>query len=260
MKITVIHGQSHKGVTYTMTKEVLNCLANECPEVREFFLPNDGPDFCRGCNACFMKGETHCPAAEKVQPIALSIKWADVIILDSPNYVMEMSGPMKNLMDHLAYRWVTHRPHGKMFTKIGVAVSSSAGAPPNGVVKSMAKQLKWMGISKVYRFPFICKALGVADLKPQKRAELERKAALIAKKVRKHAANTYPSLRGKLLFSIFRRMQSAPGASWNPTDRDWWIGQGWTKKVRPWQKNQEDPMRLNQKQTDAFPQQRRHDE
>lgn len=52
---------------------------------------------------------------------------------------MEMSGAMKNLMDHLAYRWVTHRPHGSMFRKVGVVVCSSAGAPTTCVLKSMEK-------------------------------------------------------------------------------------------------------------------------
>ena len=42
MKITVIHGQSHKGVTYTMTKNVLDFLVGKEDEVYEFFLPKDG--------------------------------------------------------------------------------------------------------------------------------------------------------------------------------------------------------------------------
>ncbi len=241
MKITVIHGQAHKGVTYTMTKEVLGRLVNtEQDEIREFFLPMDGLHFCCGCNSCFIKGEHTCPSAEKVQPIAQAMEWADVIFLDSPNYVMEMSGAMKNLMDHLAYRWVTHRPHGAMFTKVGVTLCSSAGAPAGHTVRSMAKQLKWMGVSKVYGFPFTCNALGVLDLKPEKRTEMERKAACVAEKVRRRVQNPHPSLRGKLFFSIFRKMQSAPASDWNPTDRNWWADQGWIKGSRPWKSEKQE--------------------
>ncbi len=234
MHITVIHGQSHKGVTYTMTKTVLSHLATDADDVREFFLPTDGPSFCIGCNACFLKGETHCSAADKVQPIAEAMEWADVIVLDSPNYVLEMSGSMKNLMDHLAYRWVTHRPSGAMFTKVGVTVCSSAGAPAGHTVRSMAKQLKWMCVSRIFGFPFICNALGIADLKPKKRLEMERKAARIADRVKRRVAHPRASLRAKALFFMFRGMQSAPDAAWNPTDRDWWVRQGWTGCVRPW--------------------------
>lgn len=236
MKIAVIHGQSHKGITYTMTHAVLNHLPEE-KEIREFFLPKEGPDFCCGCNTCFMKGETMCPSAEKVQPIAQAIEWADVVMLDSPNYVMEMSGSLKNLMDHLAYRWVTHRPHGSMFKKVGVAVCSSAGAPPNGVTRSIARQLKWMCCPKIYRFPIISNAITAKELKPKKQEAMQRKAKKIAKAVQKRSQKPRASMRSKFFFFIFRKMQKAPAAAWNPTDRDWWAQNGWTGKNRPWKGN-----------------------
>lgn len=88
MKITVIHGQGHKGITYTMTKNVLDSLVGLNDEVFEFFLPKDGPKFCIGCNTCFLKGEEYCPEADKVQPIMKSMEESEIIILDSPNYIM----------------------------------------------------------------------------------------------------------------------------------------------------------------------------
>lgn len=235
LKITVIHGQAHKGVTYSLTRALLDCLSREreC-DVREFFLPKDGPAFCAGCNSCFLKGEENCPAAGKVRPIAEAMDWADVIVLDSPNYVLEMSGSMKNLLDHLAYRWVTHRPSGAMYRKVGVCLCSSAGAPAGGVVRSMARQLKWMGCSAVYGVPFVCNALGADDLSQKKSAERERRTARAAKRVLRRMERPRASLRAKLFFAIFRKMQSSPSAAWNPKDRDWWIEQGWTKEVRPW--------------------------
>ena len=59
MKITVIHGQSHKGVTYKMTHTVLEFLMSSEDELKEFFLPKDGPGFCVGCNNFFLKGEKY---------------------------------------------------------------------------------------------------------------------------------------------------------------------------------------------------------
>jgi multimeric flavodoxin WrbA len=236
MTITVIHGQAHKGVTYMMTHEVLKNLVTNSDQIFEFFLPKDGPGFCVGCYSCFLKGEKYCPSADKVQPIAEAIEKADVIMLDSPNYVFEMSGAMKNLMDHLAYRWISHRPSGTMFKKVGVALSSSAGAPARRITKSMARQLKWMCVPKVYLFPFISNAMGINDLKLEKRLKLERKAKKIAGKVKKRACHPHASFKNKLLFRIFRKMQSSPKAVWNSTDRDWWVNQGWTAEIRPWKK------------------------
>lgn len=235
MKITVIHGQGHKGVTYSLTHALLDRLtkAREC-EMREFFLPKNGPSFCVGCKSCFLEGEENCPAAGQVRPIAEAMDWADVIVLDSPDYVLEMSGSMKNLLDHLAYRWVTHRPSGAMYRKVGVCLCSSAGAPAGGVVRSMARQLKWMGCSAVYGVPFVSNALGAEGMSEKKRAERDRRTARAAKRVLRWLEHPHASLRAKLFFRIIRKMQSSPGAAWNPKDRDWWVEQGWTKDVRPW--------------------------
>ena len=236
MKVTVIHGQSHKGITYTMTNTLLKHLNCEQDEVREFFLPKEGPDYCYGCSSCFLRGEEHCPSSDKVQPIAKAIEWAEVIILDSPCYVLEMSGALKSLMDHLAYRWITHRPHGSMFTKVGVTVCSSAGVPTRGVLKSMGKQLKWMGIPKVYYLGLMAQAITVNELKEEKEIEIEKKAKNIAKRVNSRVEHPHIGIRGMIMFNIFRKMQSSQKAAWNPKDRDWWVNQGWTQGVRPWKK------------------------
>ena len=95
MNITVIHGQSHKGITYTMTQRIIDSMMSDELRYGNFFLPNDGPGFCIGCNSCFLKGENSCPGSDKVQPVAKAMDWADIILLDSPNYVMEMSGSLK---------------------------------------------------------------------------------------------------------------------------------------------------------------------
>lgn len=191
MKIVVIHGQSHRGVTYHMTCAVLDHIRGP-KDIRAFFLPADGPDCCVGCNQCFLKGEEHCPQADNVRPIMTAMEEADLIVLTSPNYCMEMSGAMKVLLDHFAYRWVTHRPHGAMFTKVGLTVSSSAGAPANHTTKSLAKQLE------------------------------------------RRVAHPTPSLVGKAMFAMFKKMQAGEAAAWNPTDRQWWVDQGWLDGRKPW--------------------------
>lgn len=238
MNITVIHGQSHRGVTYHMTYAVLNHIPGQ-KNIQEFFLPTDGPTCCVGCNQCFLQGEEHCPQAAKAQPIMAAMEAADLIVLTSPNYCMEMSGAMKTLLDHFAYRWVTHRPHGAMFTKVGLTVSSSAGAPASHTTKSLAKQLRWMGVAKQYQFPLICHAMGVQYLDEKTQAKVERTAQRLAKKLERRLAHPKPSLTGKVLFALFQKMQSGQAAAWNPTDRQWWMEQGWLDGKKPWQKGRD---------------------
>ena len=234
MKIAMIHGQGHKGVTYTMSQCILGNLKEEDTEVKEFFLTKDGPGFCVGCNSCFIKGEEVCPEAAQVQPIMQAIEWADVIMLDTPNYCMDMSGAMKTLLDHFGYRWVTHRPHPSMFHKVGIALSSSAGASPNKTVKSLAKQLRWMCVPTVYTFPFVSNAMGIEDLAEEKKQKMEKKALKIAKKVKKVVKRKKVGLRTKMLFLLFRGMQMGEKSAWNPTDTNWWKEQGWLEDKRPW--------------------------
>lgn len=52
MKITVIHGQNHKGNTYMIAHELAEKIGGE---VTEFFLPRDFDEPCLGCWTCFNK-------------------------------------------------------------------------------------------------------------------------------------------------------------------------------------------------------------
>ena len=58
MKITMVHGQNHKGSTYHIGKMLADKLGGE---VTEFFLPKDFGHFCIGCNQCIVKDEKLCP-------------------------------------------------------------------------------------------------------------------------------------------------------------------------------------------------------
>ena len=55
MKITILHGQSHKGSTYHIARMLADKLEGE---VTEFFLPRDFGEFCVGCTQCFEQSET----------------------------------------------------------------------------------------------------------------------------------------------------------------------------------------------------------
>ena len=52
MKITLIHGQNHKGSSYNIGKMFADKI-NGTNDVKEFFLPQDlGNIFCVGCYKC----------------------------------------------------------------------------------------------------------------------------------------------------------------------------------------------------------------
>lgn len=232
MIITVVHGQTHKGSTYNITKAILDGIKDDNSIINEFFLPKDGPDFCMGCASCFLKGESYCPSFEKVEIIAHAIEEAHVIILDSPTYGLEMSGAMKNMLDHLCYMWISHRPRPSIYNKVGITISSTAGAGAKGVAKSLKRQLFWMGVPKVYVYGQRVMATNWKDVDEHIKEKILRKTSKIIKKIKKNKGTVKTDFLHRLLFHLMRLSQKKN--TWNPVDHKWWEENGWLNKSRPW--------------------------
>lgn len=228
MKITVIHGQSHKGSTYHIARLLCDKLGGE---VTEFFLPRDFDCFCKGCTVCFGKSEALCPDYEKIKPITEAIDNADVIIFASPVYVMHATGAMKNLLDHYGYRYMVHRPEEKMFSKQAVCISTAAGAGMGSTNKDMADSTFFWGCARTYKL-----GMGVAEtawerVKPKIKQKAERRAEALVRKIAKRVGKVKPTLKTKAMFNIMALVQKN---GFNPADKEYWIEKGWTGKKRPW--------------------------
>lgn len=231
MKVTVVYGQSHRGVTWNMVQVFLSRLGPE--GVDEYFLPSDGPGCCVGCCRCFLEGEERCPHGAKMSRIMESMLSSDVIVLASPNYVDGMSGAMKDMCDHMAFAWMSHRPQPSMFRKTGVVMASSAGAPNGRVLSAMSKQLRSWMVPKVFEIGLISRAWSYDTVSAKRRGKVERKCAEVARKIRVREGKMPFSLRQRIMFRIFRSMQSGK-AAWNETDMIWWENNGWLGNGRPW--------------------------
>lgn len=232
LKLTVIHGQLHKGSTYHITKQIVENISNENKEVYEYFMPKDGPSYCIGCYKCFNESEKFCPQAEKVQRIVKSMKESHIIIIDSPTYCYGMTGQLKTLFDHFGYMWLSHRPEGAMFNKVGIVVSTAAGAGANKVTKDLKQQMFWLGISNVFKYSKNVNASNWESVPAKTKKSIEKDVNNIAIKVRNKIGNTKSSFKLKFIFMIMRMAQKSN--DWNITDRNYWEGNGWLNKERPW--------------------------
>jgi multimeric flavodoxin WrbA len=231
MEITIIHGQGHKGSTYHITAMVRERLADSDTEVHEYYMPKDTPAFCVGCYQCLQKGEEYCPQADKVQKIVESMLRSEIIVIDSPTYCLEMTGQLKTLFDHLGYMWLSHRPRKEMFSKIGIAISTTAGAGANGVTKSIARQMFWWGVPKIYQLHFKVNAACWEDVSEDIKKKIEQKTEQLSHNVKNKIGRLKPNIKTKFLFNIMRRMQQSN--TWNMTDRDYWQKNNWLEKTRP---------------------------
>lgn len=231
-KITIIHGQAHKGSTYHITQKIIHKLSYANKEVYEYFMPIDTPDYCVGCYQCFDVSENACPHAKKVQAIVTSIKASDIIILNSPTYCYGMTGQLKTLLDHLGYMWLPHRPQQAMFHKVGIVVSTASGAGATKVTKALKQQMFWLGISNVFKYSKNVSASSWETVPDNIKKAIERDIAKFTVKVKSKTKNARPSFKLKFMFMMMRMMQKSN--DWNQVDKAYWESNGWLGKKRPW--------------------------
>lgn len=228
MKITIIHGQNHKGSTYHIARQLAEKLGGD---ITEFFLPRDFGEFCVGCTMCFMKSAECCPHYEKLKPITDAIDAADVIILASPVYVYHVTAPMKTLLDHYGYRWMIHKPEELMFRKQGVCISTAAGAGMKSTNKDMADSMEFWGVAKVYKYGLRVAAVNWGRVSDEKKQEIDKATTSLAKKIIRRNGKVKPSLKTKGMFAVMRMLQKS-GSFKN--DVEYWREKGWLGKKRPW--------------------------
>lgn len=233
MKIALINGTNHKGSTYHIGRLLAEKLTNS-ENITEVFLPKDMPNFCLGCAKCILEGEELCPHFSYIEPITKNIDCADVLIFTSPVYVFHATGAMKALLDHLAYRWMSHRPEEKMFSKQGVCISTAAGAGMKSAIKDMCDSLSYWGVGKIYSYGIGVQAISWNQVSEKKKAKINRKMTSLARAITKREGNVHSTLKAKAFFSIMRMMNKKP---WNAADGAYWKAKGWMGSARPWKKS-----------------------
>lgn len=233
MNICVLYGQKHRGSTYHITAELLDRLREDDCSIIERQLKRSSP--CIGCYACFKKGGEFCPHFDENAGIIADLDAADVIIISSPTYCLEMSGQLKVFMDHLAYRWMVHRPEEAMFSKVGVAISTTAGAGADGVCKSIARQMFYWGVPKVFKYSARVMAMGWEDVDERTRKRIGYDMQVLAERIKTEAGNARPGIKTKAVFNAMRLAQKKN--DYLPLDREHWAAKGWLESDRPWNRS-----------------------
>ncbi len=223
MEIVLLHGQKHQGSTWNTSQLLLRELVTKQDRFHEFYV-NDIP-YCVGCFTCILKEEETCPHRELTKEIISSIEQADVIIIDSPNYCMGMTGQLKTFFDHMAYRWFSHRPFYKMQHKIGVAIATTAGMGAGSATKQIKQQLFWWGIPQIYRLNVTVAAACWKDVKPETKEKITKKTKYIASKIRRKHGHVKRGFRQRIIFKLMAKMQKAGLGT--PKDAAYWKENGW---------------------------------
>lgn len=231
MKVAVIYGTERKGSTYNIAQQFLHGLCNNKKDIKEFFLPKDQPNFCRGCFQCFTDN-TKCPDYQYIEPILKAMEEADLIVFTSPVYVYHVTGQMKAFLDHFGFQWMAHQPNETMFKKQALIISTAAGAGTKSTMKDILDSMWFWGIAKTYKYGVNVAAGNWSGVSNKKKIEIQKKVEKLVVKIKKESGHVTPNLKVKGLFYVMRFMQKKFG--FNKPDVDYWENHGWLGKVRPW--------------------------
>ncbi len=237
MRVVVVNGTQKHGTTFRL-KEIFLEPFRDRAEITEFYLPRDCPNFCVGCTRCFLQDEHACKDAQYVQRIEKAMLEADLLVFVSPAYVFHATGAMKNLLDHLGYRWMPHRPAREMFGKRAVIITQCLGAGAKRAANDIADSLSWWGVSSIKT----CSLKLMGDISWDNLSQRRRDA------LTKHLQKTARSLLSinydkparvsaatKAKFLAVRQMQTGLGkADPEYADYKYWKANGWIDDVRPW--------------------------
>lgn len=118
-RVVAFVGTAHKRYTYAAVQNFLRRVEAlggvECEIVS---LSDYRIETCRGCLACFDRGEERCPLRDDRDLLLQKMADADGVVFATPNYSFQVSGLMKCFLDRLGFAF--HRPRffGKSYTSI----------------------------------------------------------------------------------------------------------------------------------------------
>ena len=235
MKITVVYGNSRHGSTWhcmDLFKQELSRYNKV--EVTEFTLPKDMPHFCNGCFSCIYNGEKTCPHSKFIGPIVEAFEQSNLIVLTSPVYGMDVSGQLKALIDHLCFMWMSHRPNPKMFNKISLTITTTAGAGLSHTSKTMKNSFKFWGVKRIFNFKNAVSAMKWDDVSAERQAKIKKEITKMAAKISRNVNNA-EKLSSPFFRSFFFKMMTGmmKKNTWNLTDKNHWEAHGWLKGVNP---------------------------
>lgn len=205
MKITVIMGSARKGNTYKVVSqldaEIRKRLEGKEPLEIIYLWPSQYTSkHCVSCYQCFMKGEDTCPHSSTIQPIVNHINLADVVIFATPVFSLQVSADIKNLIDHLSYKFHRSDYAGKK----AIVITTTAGGGHKESASYLESVLRSWGVDKVYTLPIQCLSLNY-EIHPKVQDKLNRIADQLVKDVR-HKRVYKGRLRDAMMFKMWRTL------------------------------------------------------
>lgn len=179
---------------------------------------------CRGCRACFDRGESKCPVKDDIAEIKQKIEAADGLLLASPVYVEDVNGVMKTWIDRMAY--VCHRPD--FAGKCIYLVTTSGTTATRHSLDTMALAMRTWGGYLCGQASFKMGALmPLEEIKSRFQGRTSRIARTLIEAIRRGMALD-PSILSLLIFQVQKGVwvKAADGSF----DYNYWKEKGWLEQ------------------------------
>lgn len=219
MKAVVIHGSMRKGSTYHIAREFLGNLCDSEEEIKEYFLPRDQPNFCRGCALC-LESIDKCPDYKYIKPILTDMENSDIIIFTSATYIYHVTGQMKAFLDHFPYLCMVHKPREIMFKKQALVISTAAGAGTKSTIKDVVDSTFFWGIAKTYKYGVNVQALGWENVTEKNKLKISKEIKKISNKIKREKGKVTPKIKTKAFFYMMKSVNKKNKST--SSDNDYW--------------------------------------
>ncbi len=229
-RILAIMGSPRRGDTHHLTRRIEAAMAG-LGEVQFEYLWLRDADLrtCRGCYACLLRGEEHCPLDDDLARIEQQILASDGVIFASPVYAMNMTALMTNLLDRLAY--AMHRPR---FFEQKALIVVSAGAAGIKVTQNAIAAVRLMG------FDMSGGRLGMTMLSRPWTAAEQRRVHVEAERAARRFLSALTAGRrsrpGFMDVALYRIEQAVyeVNREEQPADYKYFAERGWLNPSRRW--------------------------
>lgn len=215
MNILVIHGSPRRGNSWDVLNIVKENLDKDIKITYKIVeLSKVDLKICVGCYGCIFKGEDKCPHYIEMAPIVEELEMCDGLIMTTPVYSLQLSGILKNFIDHMSYNF--HRP--RYFTKKALIITTTAGAGDRSTAKYLKKVLEYWGINNITMMPVAYRSDVLTDTHKK---YIESKANIFKNELTKteHKAPTYKMV---VMYNLWRAMSTAEYLK-DTADYNYWI-------------------------------------
>lgn len=184
MNVTIIYGNMQKDNTYNCVKLFLeNLKLNSDISVTEFFLPNNLSDFGPKYFSCFINGKYTCHHFNSMLPIVTALDQSNLIILASPVNACDVSAQIKSLLNHLSCNFENYKFNSSITDKIGIVMCTTAGAGLYYSTKILKRNLKLLGIKKIFKFSKSIYELNWVDINIRNKQKINKQLSKLAYKI-----------------------------------------------------------------------------